>query len=172
MSVIKITKLIGDHCHGDIQGIIELSYDDRKKARLKTKTTDNQDIGLFLERGHVLPDGFIVATDDNQYYKIKAKEELVMQATTDDWLTFSKVCYHLGNRHSTLEVKDLQILFHPDNVLQELCEHYNLKVIETSLPFNPLNGAYGEFGGHSHNDGLDHSHEHALANKVTDEYSH
>jgi len=90
--MIQITKLIGDHCHGEIQGVIELTYDERKKARLKTQTTDGKDIGLFLERGNVLPDGFIVATDDNQYYKIQAKEELVMQATTNDWLTFSKVC--------------------------------------------------------------------------------
>jgi len=170
--MIQLTKLIGDHCHGEIEGVIELTYDDRKKARLKTKTISGQDVGLFLPRGNVLPDGFIVATEDNLYYKIKAKKELVMQATTDDWLTFSTVCYHLGNRHLTLEIQPKTLLFQPDHVLADLCKHYKFEIIETHLPFNPLNGAYGEFGGHSHNDGLDHSHEHGLANKVTNEHKH
>ncbi|MCJ8313997.1 MAG: urease accessory protein UreE [Saccharospirillaceae bacterium] len=172
MSVIEITKVIVDHCHGEIQGVIELTYDERKKARLKTKTTDGIDLGLFLPRGNVLPDGCIVATKNDQYYKIKAKKELIMQATTDDWVTFSTVCYHLGNRHLTLEIQPLTIIFQPDHVLADLCKHYNFKIIETQLPFNPLNGAYGEFGGHSHNDGLDHSAERTLANKVTDEHKH
>ena len=172
MSIIEISKILGNHCHGDCQGIIELTYDQRKKARLKTSSTNGQAIGLFLPRGQVLSDGCYVATQDNLCYQIKAKAEQVMVANCDDWLAFSKVCYHLGNRHLTLQINELELIFHPDNVLRELCQHYGLQVKKAIKPFNPLNGAYGDFAGHSHNDGLDHSHEHALANRVTDEHQH
>ena len=91
--------------------------------------------------------------------EVKGQAEAVSTAVGTDWLTFSKVCYHLGNRHTTLQVGELWVRFKPDHVLEELAENYGLTIDKNLAVFAPENGAYGKRSGHSH-EHSEHSHEH------------
>lgn len=150
-----------DHCHEPIADAITLDYDTRQKARIKATTDKGEAIGIFLERGHPLQIGEILKTECGQYIEVKGLAEPVMTASTDDWLAFSKTCYHLGNRHTVLQVGERWLRFRPDHVLAELAELYGLKVDESPAIFEPENGAYGKSGGHSHAHSHGHSHSHS-----------
>lgn len=150
-----------DHTHDPISDTITLDHDTRKKARIKGVTDNGVDIGIFMERGHPLLVGEVLKTECGQLIEIKGQDEPVSTAVSKDWLTFSKVCYHLGNRHTVLQVGELWVRFKPDHVLEELAEKYGLTVDHTPAIFEPENGAYGKGGGHSHSHGEEHAHSHA-----------
>lgn len=145
-----------NHTHNPIQDSITLDQDTRKKARIKGVTDNGSDIGIFMERGKPLLVGEVLKTECGQLIEIKGQKEEVSTAIATDWLTFSKVCYHLGNRHTSLQIGELWVRFKSDHVLEELCENYGLTINNTPAIFEPESGAYG---GHSHS----HSHEHAHA---------
>lgn len=139
------------HTHDPIDDSITLDHDTRKKARIKGKTDNGLDIGIFVERGHPLLVGEVLKTECGKLVVIKGQAEPVSTAVATDWLTFSKVCYHLGNRHTVLQVGELWVRFKPDHVLEELVEKYGLEVNNTPAIFEPENGAYGGHGhGHAH----------------------
>ncbi|MEH6549078.1 MAG: urease accessory protein UreE [Pseudomonadales bacterium] len=131
------------HHHGNCDDSVVLSFEQRKKGRLKTVTLQGHELGLFLERGKVLRHGDVLETDCGQYILVQAADEAVAVASTNDWHNFAKLCYHLGNRHTPLEVGVLEIRFQPDHVLQELCENFGLQVSLLNTSFNPESGAYG-----------------------------
>ncbi len=135
------------HTHDPIDDAVVLDHDTRKKARIKTITEKGKDIGIFVERGHPLLVGEIVKTECGVVIEVKGKEEDVSTAIAKDWLSFSKICYHLGNRHTSLQIGELWVRFKPDHVLEELTEKFGLTVDRSPAIFEPENGAYG---GHSH----------------------
>ena len=124
-----------------------LDFDRRKLGRLKAATTSGRDIGLFLERGEVLRDGDLLCCDCGTIVRVRAAAEDIAVATSDDWLQFSRACYHLGNRHVALEIGERRLSFQRDNVLEELAQLLGLEVYSQQAPFNPEAGAYA---GHGH----------------------
>ena len=152
--LLAYTRL--SHIHGNIDDSITLDHDTRKKARIKSTTDTSIDIGVFLERGHPLLVGEILKTECGKFIVVKGKAEDVATAIADDWLSFSKICYHLGNRHTSLQIGERWVRFKPDHVLEELAENYGLSINKTPAVFEPESGAYGKSG---HNHGHSHSHE-------------
>ena len=150
-----------DHTHDEIADSITLDQDTRKKARIKGVTDKGQDVGIFVERGQPLLVGEILKSECGVLMEVKGEKEPVSTAIATGWLTFSKVCYHLGNRHTVLQVGELWVRFKPDHVLEELAQDYGLSIDKTPAIFEPENGAYGKRGGHSHGDeSHSHGHEH------------
>jgi len=142
-----------DHTHDEIGDSITLDQDTRKKSRIKSVTDKGADIGIFVQRGHPLLVGEILKTECGLLIEVKGQAEAVSTAVASDWLSFSKVCYHLGNRHTSLQIGELWVRFKPDHVLEELAENYGLTVNNLPAVFEPENGAYGA---RSHS----HAHEH------------
>jgi len=138
-----------DHTHDEIGDSITLDQDTRKKSRIKSVTDKGADIGIFVQRGHPLLVGEILKTECGLLIEVKGQEEAVSTAVASDWLSFSKVCYHLGNRHTSLQIGELWVRFKPDHVLEELAENYGLTVNNLPAVFEPENGAYGARS-HSH----------------------
>ena len=87
-----------------------------------------------------------------------AHDELVLRAETADWTLFARACYHLGNRHTKVQVGERWLRIAPDHVLQEMLELLGLETSEETAPFVPESGAYS--GGHGHGHSHSHSHSH------------
>jgi urease accessory protein len=157
--MIKVYERLS-HCHERITDSITLDQETRKKARIKSTTDKGADIGIFVERGHPLLVGEILKSICGQYIEVKGHAEPVSTAISSDWLSFSKVCYHLGNRHTSIQIGKLWLRFKPDHVLEELVENYGLTVDKTPAIFEPESGAYGSKSSvHKHDTSHDHSHE-------------
>ncbi|WP_020409539.1 urease accessory protein UreE [Hahella ganghwensis] len=163
--MLKVTKRLSDnHTAGNPERLtteVKLTYDERKRGRLKTRTGCGKEIGLFLERGKCLLDGEILATESGELIKVIAAPEEVVTAYAEDPLQFARICYHLGNRHVPLQIGDFWIRMQPDHVLEDLCRLYGLKINSELAAFQPENGAYGQHGGHSHGDTNASEHHHA-----------
>jgi urease accessory protein len=147
--VLEVTERVGVTSDVQIDEVLVLDHQQRKKGRLKVTAKSGKTVGLFLERGKTLPIGEVLRSNGGQHLLIEGAEETVVTASTSDWSAFSRACYHLGNRHVTLQVGECWLRFKPDYVLEDLVKRFGLKTSEENVVFEPEDGAYTA-SGHSH----------------------
>ncbi|MDP6104462.1 MAG: urease accessory protein UreE [Gammaproteobacteria bacterium] len=139
----------------NIDGSVTLDLQQRVKSRLKTCSDSGEKIGIFMERGNVLEHGDLIIDKDGYVLKVVAALETISSIYSDDPLLLARACYHLGNRHVELQIKETSVHYIHDHVLDKMIQSFGLDVIIESLPFQPEKGAYN-----SHGTTKLHSHEH------------
>ena len=143
---------------------VSLSFDERKRGRLKITTAADEQVGIQIERGQVLRDGALLTNDSGDHLRIKASKEHVSTAYMQDATLFARGCYHLGNRHVPLQVAEGFLRFQTDYVLDDMLRGLGISIIHETATFEPENGAYapgtGRSHGHSHGQGGEHNHGH------------
>ncbi len=149
---------------------ISLSFDERKRGRLKITTAAGEQAGIQIERGQVLRDGAVLTNDAGDLLRINASGEEVSSAYIDDATQFARGCYHLGNRHVPLQIGEGFLRFQTDYVLDDMLRGLGVTVIHETAPFEPENGAYAPGTGHSH--GHDHSHDHSHGHAHSHDHEH
>ncbi|WP_305856708.1 urease accessory protein UreE [Balneatrix alpica] len=141
------------------QDELTLSFEQRQKARFRALTDAGRDVGVFVRRGQVLQEGTLLASSEGVLVRVKAQVEPLCEARCEDWLSFAKACYHLGNRHVPLQVGERWLRFQPDHVLEDMLLQLGLQLSRVQAPFNPERGAY-QGAAHSHGHSHSHGHQH------------
>lgn len=136
---------------------VELTFEQRQKSRAQATTHNGQQVGWFLERGHVLADQSILVGKAGEKIRVNAAPEMLSVVTCDEPLNLLRAAYHLGNRHVPLQVELHRLCYQHDHVLDDMVKGLGLAVDCQQLPFHPENGAYHS-GGHSHSHGHSHAH--------------
>ena len=129
-----------------------LPFDLRQKSRLRTALPGGEEVGLFLERGHILRDGDFLQAEDGRIVVVRAQAECVLHIVCDSEPDLVRVAYHLGNRHVPLQVGHGWVRIAEDDVLGTMVEGLGASVEVMNVPFEPEAGAYG---GHHHGHGSD-----------------
>lgn len=142
--MLKLTELI---THDIIDDTLTLPFDVRQKSRLSARTDGGIDVGLFLPRGLMLRSGMTLTGADGVKIRIKAALEAVSVVRSKDPLLFARACYHLGNRHVSLQILDGELRYLTDHVLDHMLEGLGFDVAHETHPFEPEPGAYH---GHDH----------------------
>jgi urease accessory protein len=83
-------------------------------------------------------------------------------------LTLTRAAYHLGNRHTPVEVGADYLKLEYDPVLADMLKRIGATVDRVSMPFQPESGAYG--GGHKHGHDETFAEDYALAQQVFGEH--
>jgi len=130
------------------QQTLSLPFEIRQKARFVAKLESGQDVGLQIERGQILRDGDKLKAVDGTIVQVNAASEPVSTVAIDDQKLLSRVCYHLGNRHVSLQVELGWCRYLKDHVLDDMVDLLGAKVTHENAPFEPEAGAYS--GGHHH----------------------
>lgn len=129
---------------------LTLPFDLRQKSRLRAHLDDGREVGLILERGHVLRQGDRLLADDGTVVTVVAADEEVSTVHAPDVLALTRAAYHLGNRHVPLQVADDWLRYRHDHVLDDMVRGLGLIVTVELAPFEPEAGAYGPAHGHDH----------------------
>lgn len=97
-------------------------------------------------------------------------EELgvVLLVRAPDALTFTRAAYHLGNRHTPVEIGTQTLKLEYDPVLADMLTRLGARVERVEAPFQPEAGAYG--GGHRHGHDATFAEDYALAQQVYGEH--
>lgn len=135
---------------------VKLAFHQRVKGRLRITTEDGLEAGIVTTRGNELIPGEKLKDDLGSVLEVLALAESVSVATTDSPLLFSRACYHLGNRHTEVQIESDQLIYLHDHVLDSMLIQLGLEVTRQTLPFSPENGAYHGAGAHAHT----HAHVH------------
>ena len=132
-----------------------LPFEQRQKSRLRTMLTSGEEIGLFLERGTILRGGDCLRGADGRVVRVIAADEELMEVRSDDGGALSRAAYHLGNRHTPVQIGDGWLRFAADHVLGEMLIGLGVTVAVIQAPFEPEAGAYA--AGHHHSSEAKHA---------------
>ncbi len=156
--------------------VVVLTQEQRDRGRLRLQALSGAEVRLFLERGKPLLVGEKLRSQCGKLVEVQGAEEEVTFASCDDWYTFTRGCYHLGNRHVKLQIGERWLQMTPDHVLEEMLQLLGLQTERRVAVFVPESGAYsgGHSHGHSHahSHSHDHAHEHGHAHDHTPDHSH
>ncbi|HEY0791420.1 MAG TPA: urease accessory protein UreE [Chthoniobacterales bacterium] len=148
---------------------VALPYELRQKPRQRLVLNDGTEIALWLTRGTVLHADDLLQAEDGRLIQVKAACQPVLRVTAPDRLTLTRAAYHLGNRHTPVEIGTDYLRLEADPVLHDLLLRLGARVEEREEPFEPEAGAYG--GGHRHGHSSSFAEDHALAQALYHEHS-
>ena len=149
------TKLAGAQAEAaaaNISGQLVLAYDQRERCRLRARLDSGEEVALFTVRGTVLRDGDLLTGEDGRIVRIAAAMEPTYVVHCATPLALARCAFHLGNRHTQVQIGESFLRIRVDPVLREMVEGLGARVEEQSAPFEPEAGAYAG-GGHSHGHG-------------------
>jgi urease accessory protein len=162
---MRNVKRIADDLRPDEAAeILVLDFDARQKHRFLARLSSGEEVSVLLPRGTLLYDGDELEVDDGTRIRVRAADEPLSVVETDDPLLFSRITYHLGNRHVPLQIAELTAWYPHDHVLDDMVRRLGATVRFEKAPFSPERGAYGHGAVHSHDHAHhhhDHDHDHA-----------
>ena len=148
--MLQLTKHLGQLA-SEYALSLTLPFDQRCKSRLRATLSDGIEAAVLLPRGTVLRGGDVIANDVAQV-KIIAADEAVLFITAVISHDLLKGAYHLGNRHTPVEVGANYLAITADPVLADMLKRLGLNVTPAMRPFEPEFGAYGAGHKHGHDD--------------------
>jgi len=151
--MLIVRERVSPQPHADAE--LVLPFEQRQKSRLRTVLASGEEVGLFLERGTILRGGDCLRGDDGRIVRVVAAGEALMEVRSADPRALSRAAYHLGNRHTPVEVGEDWLRFAADQVLAQMLAGLGVEVTSITSPFEPEPGAYA--GGHHHSGEARHS---------------
>ena len=136
---------------GEASDRLALTWELRRRSRLKATTVSGAAVVLFLPRGTVLFEGDLLRASDDRIIEIEAAPEDVSTVASPDAVLLARVAYHLGNRHVRTQVGPGFIRYRHDRAVDELVRKLGAEVQVEEVPFEPERGT------------KDHAHDHDLA---------
>lgn len=150
MNALEVYERLGFYQQATVDAWVVLSHGQRDKGRLKVETNHGDEVHIFLERGSPLMIGEILRTRCGRYLAVEGAMEEVITASCEDWETFSRACYHLGNRHVKVQVGARWLRILPDHVLEKMLILQGLTLRHEIEVFQPEAGAYSGLALHHH----------------------
>ena len=84
--------------------VVKLAYEERRRARQLVTLEGGTELAVLLPRGTVLCPGAWLQTEGGALIRVEAAPQAVLVVTAPDHLTLTRAAYHLGNRHTPVEV--------------------------------------------------------------------
>ena len=133
-----------------------LPFELRQKSRLRTTVEGGEEIGLFLARGTLLRDGDYLVADDSRVVRVVAADENLLEVRCPNADSLARAAYHLGNRHTPVQVGAGRLRLAVDEVLAGMLRGLGATVTPIRAPFEPEAGAYAA-GHHTHSSDAKHA---------------
>lgn len=128
---------------------VTLPCADRHRRRILMRDDAGAEFLLELAEATQLRDGDGLMLADDGVIRVIAAVEDVAEITCADPLHLTRIAWHLGNRHTPVQLlPDGRLRMAHDHVLEAMVEGLGAEVTRTRAPFQPEGGAYG--GGHGH----------------------
>lgn len=132
---------------------VTLSFEDRFRRRIRLLDDQGEPFLLDLTQATRFEDGDGLALAEGGMLLVRAAQEDVLEITGQDTQHTARLSWHIGNRHTPVEVlSNGRLRIQYDHVLQHMLEGLGAITERKTAPFVPESGAYdqGEGGGHGH----------------------
>lgn len=138
-------------CHGVDPAAADdscaLTYEERFLRR-KVLTTEGG-LGFLVDFAQAtsLAEGDAFVLEDGRLIGVRALPEPLLEITGGD---FTRLAWHIGNRHTPCQIEPGRLLIQRDHVLRDMLEKLGASLREVTEPFAPEGGAYGYGRTHGH----------------------
>lgn len=92
----------------------------RSRSRLRALLDDGREVAVVLPRGTVMRGGDVLVAEDGTLVEVLAAPEQVLRVTSGNRLALMRAAYHLGNRHTPVQVDADALQLEADPVLEDM----------------------------------------------------
>lgn len=131
---------------------VVLDADERHRRRIVLTAERGGKFVLDLAEATALRDGDGLVLDDGTIVAVVAKPEPLVEITAADAKSIAalaRLAWHLGNRHTEVQIVGDKLRMRRDHVLEEMLAGHGAQLKPIDAPFEPERGAYE----HGHRDG-------------------
>ncbi|MDT3687834.1 MAG: urease accessory protein UreE [Pseudorhodoplanes sp.] len=142
-----------------------LDADDRQRRRIVLTGEQGTKILLDFDKPMTLRDGDGLVLEDGAIVRVCGQPEELVEIKASSPRDFVRLAWHLGNRHTDVQIVGERIRIRRDHVLEEMLRGLGAQVTPVNAAFDPATGAPH---GHAHGHGHDHHghahHDHSHSN--------
>jgi len=120
---------------------VVLDAGDRHRRRLVLKGERGTDFLLDLDEAVALRDGDGIVLDDGAMVLVAGEAEPLLELAAKTPRQFVCLAWHLGNRHTDVQVVGDRLRIRRDHVLQDMAVGLGATVAQVDAPFDPEGGA-------------------------------
>jgi len=140
---------------------VTLDSSERYRRRIVLKGEHGLAFLLDLPNATVLRDGDGLVLDDGAIVKVAGRPEPLVEITAPSGTDLARLCWHIGNRHTDVQIVDGRLRIRRDHVLEGMIAALGARLTPIEAVFDPEPGAYADNQHHDH--GHDHGHGHGHA---------
>ncbi len=129
---------------------VTLGWQDRHRRRLVMTGEGGTRFLLDLPHAAMLRDGDGLVLDDGSIVRVVGKPEPLVEIAAASAAARLAIAWHLGNRHTPVQVVGDRLRIRPDHVLEQMLRGLGATLTAIEAPFDPEAGAYGH--GHAPDD--------------------
>jgi urease accessory protein len=132
---------------------VVLDADERYRRRVALTGESGTTFLLDFAEATPLRDGDGLLLDDGTVIAVTAKPEPLIEIAArsgDGAAALAQLAWHLGNRHTEVEIVGNRLRMRRDHVLEEMLVGLGAVVTPVEAPFEPERGAYQHGHGHGH----------------------
>jgi urease accessory protein len=128
--------------HGAAVDSVVLDADARSRRRSVLTGENGTKFLLDLPHAMALHDGDGLVLDDGSIVRVTGKAELLVEITAGSPHELARLAWHLGNRHTDVQVVGDRLRIRRDHVLEQMLTGLGARLTPIEAPFDPEGGAY------------------------------
>ena len=140
---------------------VVLAADERHRRRIVLTGENGTQFLLDLPQAVALRDGDGLVLDDGSVVQVAGKPEPVLDIAAASAPALARLAWHLGNRHTEVQIIGETLRIRRDHVLEKMLKHLGAQVTAREAAFDPESGAYGQAIGQLASHGLGRGHDQA-----------
>lgn len=129
---------------------VVLDAGDRQRRRIVLKGERGTALFIDFEKPVRLFDGDGLALDDGSVVLVVGAQEPLVEVAAESALDCVRLAWHLGNRHTDVQIAGVCLRIRRDHVLEEMLRGLGARLRPLDAPFDPEQGAPHGHQGHGH----------------------
>jgi urease accessory protein len=129
---------------------VVLDAEDRHRRRIVLTGQNGTTFLLDLEAPVALCDGDGLVLDDGSIVTVKGMSEQLIEIAGCNKLDLVRFAWHIGNRHTDLQVVEDKLRIRRDHVLEGMLSQMGAVLTPVDAVFNPEPAAHAEHGPNDH----------------------
>jgi urease accessory protein len=116
---------------------IVLDAGDRQRRRIVLKAEKGTEFLVDFEKPVTLHDGDGLVLDDGSVVLVRGENESLVEISAGSALDAVRLAWHLGNRHTDVQIVGDRIRMRRDHVLEEMLRGLGAQLTPLDAPFDP-----------------------------------
>lgn len=116
---------------------VRLDAGERHRRRIRLTGEQGTDFLLDLDEAVALRDGDGIVLDDGTTVLVAGEAEPLLELRARTSLDMVRLAWHLGNRHTDVQIDGDNIRIRQDHVLEEMARGLGASVAKVEAPFDP-----------------------------------
>ena len=146
----RVLSVVTDYDRATARDRVVLDADDRNRRRIVLTAEQGMRFMLDFPSPVTLRDGDGLVLDDGSIVLVQGAPESLLEVAAPNAFETVRLAWHLGNRHTDVQILDGMIRIRADHVLDDMLRGLGARVVAVDAPFDPEPASPHGHHGHHH----------------------